>query len=171
MLQLHGSRRLTTVSKRARSGFPYGACSIKFLLSNSASYKFCVILANASRSTVSLLFRSSNWKYHTFRPSYPLLFIQSKNIWRTVQTMAEENIWTEEGWSDRRLEKLHNEELHNLYSSPSVIRMTKSRKWAGHVARSILVGELEGKRPLGRLRRMNWMNVWGVGLLGPCTAT
>jgi hypothetical protein len=32
--------------------------------------------------------------------------------------------------------KLHNEELHNLYSSPSIIRMMKSRmmKWAGHVA-------------------------------------
>jgi hypothetical protein len=33
---------------------------------------------------------------------------------------AEENIWTEERWSDRRLRKLHNEELHNLYSSPSI---------------------------------------------------
>jgi hypothetical protein len=33
--------------------------------------------------------------------------------------------------------KLHNEELHNLYSSPSIIRMVKSRKmtWSGHVAR------------------------------------
>jgi hypothetical protein len=33
--------------------------------------------------------------------------------------------------------KLHNEELHNSYSSPSIIRMIKSRKmrWAGHVAR------------------------------------
>jgi hypothetical protein len=33
--------------------------------------------------------------------------------------------------------KLHNEELHNLYSSPSTIRMIKSRmmRWAGHVAR------------------------------------
>jgi hypothetical protein len=33
--------------------------------------------------------------------------------------------------------ELHNEELHNLYSSPSIIRMIKSRKmrWAGHVAR------------------------------------
>jgi hypothetical protein len=32
--------------------------------------------------------------------------------------------------------KLHNEELHNLYSSPSIIRMIKSRRmrWAGHVA-------------------------------------
>jgi hypothetical protein len=59
--------------------------------------------------------------------------------------------------------KLHNEELHNLYSSPSIIRMIKSRgmSWAGHVARmgenrnaySILVGMPEGKRPLGRPRR------------------
>jgi hypothetical protein len=32
--------------------------------------------------------------------------------------------------------KLHNEEFHNLYSSPSIIRIMKSRrmKWAGHVA-------------------------------------
>jgi hypothetical protein len=36
------------------------------------------------------------------------------------------------GWS-----KLHNEELHNLYSSPSIIRIIKWRRmrWAGHVAR------------------------------------
>jgi hypothetical protein len=57
---------------------------------------------------------------------------------------------------------LHNEELHNLYSSPSVIRMIKSRRmrWAGYVARKgekrnayrILVGMAEGKRPLGRPR-------------------
>jgi hypothetical protein len=53
--------------------------------------------------------------------------------------------------------KLHNEELHNLYSSPSIIRMIKSRRmrWAGHVAGMgkedacrILVGKTEGKRPL-----------------------
>jgi hypothetical protein len=33
--------------------------------------------------------------------------------------------------------KLHNEELHNMYSSPNIIRMIKSRKlrWTGHVAR------------------------------------
>jgi hypothetical protein len=51
--------------------------------------------------------------------------------------------------------KLHNEELHNLYSSPSIIRMIKSRRmrWAGHVARMgkrnayrILVGKPEGRR-------------------------
>jgi hypothetical protein len=51
--------------------------------------------------------------------------------------------------------KLHNEEHHSVYYSPSIIRMIKSmrRRWAGHVARlrirdSILVGKEEGKRPL-----------------------
>jgi hypothetical protein len=63
--------------------------------------------------------------------------------------------------------KLHNEELHNLYSSPSIIRMIKSRRmrWAGHAARMgekknahrILVGKPEGQRPLGR-RRRRWVN-------------
>jgi hypothetical protein len=66
------------------------------------------------------------------------------------------------GWT-----KLHNEELHNLYSSPSIIRMIKSRRmrWATHVERMgekrnvyrILVGMPEGKRPLGRPRRM-WVD-------------
>jgi hypothetical protein len=62
--------------------------------------------------------------------------------------------------------KLHNEELHNLYSAPSIIRMIKRRmRWAGHVASMeekmnayrILVGKPEGKSPLGRLRR-RWVN-------------
>jgi hypothetical protein len=56
--------------------------------------------------------------------------------------------------------KLHNEEIHNLYGSPSIIRMIKSRKMsmAGHIERmgekriacGILVGKPEGKKPLGR---------------------
>jgi hypothetical protein len=49
---------------------------------------------------------------------------------------AEENIWakTDEVMGDSR--KLHNKELHNLYSSPSIVRMIKSRRmrWAGYVA-------------------------------------
>jgi hypothetical protein len=57
--------------------------------------------------------------------------------------------------------RLHNEELHDLYSLPSIIRIIKSRRirWAGHVARMgekrnmymLLIGKPEGKRPLGRL--------------------
>jgi hypothetical protein len=59
--------------------------------------------------------------------------------------------------------KLHSGELHNLYSSPDIIRHIKSRRmrWAGHVARMgeernvyrVLVGKPEGKRPLERPRR------------------
>jgi hypothetical protein len=59
--------------------------------------------------------------------------------------------------------KLRNEELRDLYSSPSIIRIIKSRRmgWVCHVARMgekrnayrLLVGNPEGKRPLGRPRR------------------
>jgi hypothetical protein len=63
--------------------------------------------------------------------------------------------------------KLHNEELHDLYSSPSIIRIIKLRslRWAGHVARMgekrnayrLLVRKQEGKRPLERPRR-KWVD-------------
>jgi hypothetical protein len=63
--------------------------------------------------------------------------------------------------------KLHNEELRNLNSLPSIIRIIKSRRmrWAGHVTRTgekrnayrLLVGKPKGKRPLGRPRR-RWMD-------------
>jgi hypothetical protein len=56
--------------------------------------------------------------------------------------------------------KLHNDELHNLYSSPNIVRVIKSKRlrWAGHVARMregkgiyrVLVGRPEERRPLGR---------------------
>jgi len=65
------------------------------------------------------------------------------------------------------LRRLHNEELNDVYSSPSVVRVIKSRRmiWAGHVARMgeergayrVLVGKPEGKRPLGRPRR-KWVD-------------
>ena len=63
--------------------------------------------------------------------------------------------------------RLHNEELNDLYSSPNIVRVIKSRRmrWAGHVARMgeergvyrVLVGKPEGKRPLGRPRR-RWVD-------------
>jgi len=56
--------------------------------------------------------------------------------------------------------RLHNDELNDLYSSPNIVRVIKSRRmrWAGHVARvreergvyRFLVGKPKGKRPLGR---------------------
>ena len=63
--------------------------------------------------------------------------------------------------------RLHNEELNDLYSSPNIVRVIKSRRirWAGHVARMgeergayrVLVGKPEGKRPLGR-PSSRWMD-------------
>jgi hypothetical protein len=65
--------------------------------------------------------------------------------------------------------RLHNEELNDLYCSPNIFRLIKSRRmrWAGHVAcmgerRSVYrvsVGKLEGKRQLGRPRRRREDNI------------
>jgi hypothetical protein len=78
--------------------------------------------------------------------------------------------------------RLHIEELYDLYSSPNIIRVIKSRRmrWAGHVPRMgegrdayrISVGRPEGRRPLGRPRRRWKDNIkmdlqevgWGHGL-------
>ena len=80
--------------------------------------------------------------------------------------------------------RLHNEELNDLYSSPNIVRVIKSRRmrWAGHVARMgeeravyrVLVGKPEGKRPLGvdgwiilgRISRRWDVGVW-TGLVWP----
>jgi hypothetical protein len=79
--------------------------------------------------------------------------------------------------------RLHNKELNDLYSSPNIIWVIKSRRmrWAGHVARMgekrgacrILVGRPEGRRPLGRPRRRWEDNIktdlqevgWGMNLI------
>jgi hypothetical protein len=63
----------------------------------------------------------------------------------------------EGGWS-----KLHNKELHDLYSLPNIIRIIKSKRmrWAGHLARmgekrnvyKLFLGKARGKRQLGRAR-------------------
>jgi hypothetical protein len=64
---------------------------------------------------------------------------------------------------DESWKKLHNDELHSLYSSPDIARVIKTRRmrWAGHVAcmeegrglYRVFVGRSESKRPLGRPRR------------------
>jgi hypothetical protein len=70
--------------------------------------------------------------------------------------------------------KLHNEELHSLYSLPSIIRIIKLRRmrWTGHVARigekrnvyRLLVGKPEGRRPLGS-PRCRWIDNIKIYLL------
>jgi hypothetical protein len=69
--------------------------------------------------------------------------------------------------------KFHNDELHNLYSSPNKVRAIKSgrMRWAGHVESTgeergiykVLVGRSEGKRPLGR-SRCRWEDNIKMGL-------
>jgi hypothetical protein len=90
--------------------------------------------------------------------------------------------------------RIHNEELHDLYSSPNTVRVIKSRRmaWAGHAARmgerrgayKILVGRPEGSRPFRRPRRrwednikmdqelgwgawtgLSWLRIWTGGRL------
>ena len=63
--------------------------------------------------------------------------------------------------------RLHNEELNDMYSSPNIVRVIKSRRvrWDGHLARTgeervvhrVLVGKPEGRRSLGR-RRPRWVD-------------
>jgi hypothetical protein len=78
----------------------------------------------------------------------------------------------------REWRKLHNKELHDMYSSPNIVRVIKSRRMrgAGHVARMGkgrcvyrgLVGKPEGKRSLGRPRwgiTLTWIfRKWDVGI-------
>jgi hypothetical protein len=73
----------------------------------------------------------------------------------------------------RKWRKPQNEELNDLYSSPNIVRVIKSRRmrWTGHVARMeerrgvyrVLVGKPEGKSPLGRLK-CRWEDNIEMGL-------
>jgi hypothetical protein len=107
--------------------------------------KFCILLARIGCETWSL----------TLREEHRLRVFENRVLWRIFGPKRDE---VTGGWR-----KLHNEELHGLYSSPSIVRVIKTRRmtWAGHVARmgevrgayNILVGRPEGRRSLERPRR------------------
>jgi hypothetical protein len=63
------------------------------------------------------------------------LTLREEHRLRVFEIGTEEDIWTEESEVTGEWRKLHNEELHDLYSSPSIIRIIKARRmrWAGHV--------------------------------------
>jgi hypothetical protein len=105
-----------------------------------------------------VLYGCETWSL-TLREKHRLTVFENRVLRRTYGPKREEVTGE---WR-----KLHDEELHELYSSPSIIRMMKSRRmrWAGHVARMgekrtayrLLVGKPEGKRALGRPRR-RWVD-------------
>jgi hypothetical protein len=116
-----------------------------------------------------VLYGCETWSL-TVREEHKLRVFENRELRRIFGPMKD---GVTGGWR-----KLHKEELHNLYSSRSIIRIMKSRRmrWAGHVARMgeksnvyrLLVGKPEGKRPLGRPKR-RWidnikMNLLEIGL-------
>jgi hypothetical protein len=86
--------------------------------------------------------------------------LRAKHRLRVYENRVLRRIFGPKMEEDVSWRKLHNDELHNLYSSPNIVRVIKSRRmrWAGHVARMgegrsvyrVLVGRPELKRPLGR---------------------
>jgi hypothetical protein len=124
-----------------------------------------------------VLYGCENWSL-TLKEEHRLRVFQNRVLRRVFGPKRDEVT------GERR--KLHNEELNDLYSSPSIIRIMKSRRviWAVHVARigekrhayRLLVGKPEGRRPLGRTRcrcldnirmdlvEVGWGNVDWIGL-------
>jgi len=159
-------------------------------------------IQNSIREELKSRLKSGNACYHSVQNplSSSLLFRKLKNkIYRTIilpvvlygceawsVTLREERkLWGFENMVLRRIfgprsdevkgewRRLHNEELSDLYSSPNIVRVIKSRrmKWAGHVVRMVeemgayrvLVGKPVGKKPLGR-PRPRWVDNIGMDL-------
>jgi hypothetical protein len=117
-----------------------------------------------------VLYGCETWSL-TLREEHNLMVSENRVLRRTFGPKREE---------DGSWRKLHNDELHSLYSSPNIVMVIKSRKtkWAGYVAHMgegrgvyrVLVGRPESKTPLGRPRR-RWgdnikMDLWEIGLDG-----
>jgi hypothetical protein len=100
------------------------------------------------------IIQSETWSL-TLREERRLRVFENRVLTRIFGPKRDE---VTEVWS-----KLRNEQLHDLYSSPTIVRVISSRRmrWAGHEARMgegrgvyrVLVGKPEGKRPLRRPRR------------------
>ena len=101
-----------------------------------------------------VLYGCETWS-RTLRVEYRLRFFENR-VLRRIFGRKRDEVTGE--WR-----KLHNEELNDICSSPSIVRVMKARRmrWVGHVVRMVertyeyrvLAGKPEGKRPLGRPRR------------------
>ena len=112
-----------------------------------------IISSNSARCHV-VLYGCETWSL-TLREEHRLRAFENR-VLRRIFGLKTDGVTGE--WR-----KLHNEELNDLYSSPSIVRVIKSRRlrWAGHVAcmeerrgvHKVLVVKPDGKRPLWKPRR------------------
>jgi hypothetical protein len=117
-----------------------------------------------------VLYGCGTWSL-TLREEHRLRVSENRVLRRIFGPKREEN---------RPCRKLHNDELHNLYSLPNIAKVIKSRRmrWVGHVAHlgegtgvyRVLVGRPDGKRPLGtprhRLEDNIKLNLVEIGIDG-----
>jgi hypothetical protein len=144
---------LDEIKSRLNSG---NACyySVQNLLSSCLISRNLKIKIHKTVILPVVLYGCETWSL-TLREEHRLRVFENRVLRRIFEPKRE----ADESWR-----KLHNDELHNLYSSPNIAKVIKSRRrirWAVHVARMkegrgvyrVLVGRPEGKRPLGRPRR------------------
>src|SRR5215469_12349292 len=115
---------------------------------------FCTVIISFTIILPVVLYGCETWSL-TLREEHSLRVFENR-VLRRVFGPKRDEVTGE--WR-----KLHNEELKDLYFSPSIVQVVKSRRmrWAEHVVRMgeergvhrMLVGKPEGKRPLGRPRR------------------
>jgi hypothetical protein len=111
-------------------------------------------------------------KHHAIKDNFNVTLVYGCKTWslilreehrlRVFEKRMLRRIFGPKREEDRSWRKLHNDELHSLYSSPNIVKVIKSwrMRWAGHVAHMgegrgvyrVLVRRPEGKRPLGRPR-------------------
>ena len=142
------------IKSRLRSG---NACyhSVQNLLCSRLLSKNFKIKIYRTIILPIVLYGCETWSL-TLRVERKLRVFENMVLMRIFGPMRDE---VTGGWR-----RLHNERLNDLYSSPNIVRVIKSRRmrWAGHVgeergAYRVLVGKPEGKRPLGRPRR-KWVD-------------
>jgi hypothetical protein len=139
------------IKKRLNSG---NACyySVQNLFSSSPVSKNLKIKIYITVILPVVLYRCKTWS----------LTLVEKQRLRVFENRVLRKIFGPTREEDVSWRKVHNDELHSLYSSPNIVRVIKSRRmrWAGHVAcmgegrgvHRVLVGRPKGKRPFGRPR-------------------
>jgi hypothetical protein len=148
------------IKSRLNSG---NACyhSVQNLLSSHLISKKVKIKIHKTVTLLVVMYGCKTWSL-TFSEEHRLRVFEDRVLRRIFGPRKQE---------DKSLRKLHNDELHSLYSSPSIVRVIKSRRmrWAGHVEHMgegrgvyrVLVGKPKGKRPPGRPRHRwaNWLQL------------